>query len=164
MKAFAKAGVLARKNELGLILDLISSCLDVDPKRRPTIPGLLNSPLFQLDSYELTKAVRFSQNVIVYRSPQSTVSLRITTPLRNICAHAMKHPARLIDIEEDILKIFAATEDCVAHISSLPLDEINEVLTEKEKRRALLDPQRSAILRGKDYSRLRVSPNSPLAA
>ena len=33
----AKAMVLERKNELGLILDLISSCLDVDPKKRPTI-------------------------------------------------------------------------------------------------------------------------------
>lgn len=38
------------------------------------------------------------------------------------------------------------------------------MLTEKEKRRALLDPQRSKILKGKDFSRLCVSPNSPLAA
>lgn len=60
MQAFAKTTVLARKNELGLILDLISSCLDVDPKKRPTINGLLHSPLFQMDNYELTKAVRFS--------------------------------------------------------------------------------------------------------
>ncbi len=37
MKTMAKAQVLERKNELGLILDLISSCLDVDPKKRPTI-------------------------------------------------------------------------------------------------------------------------------
>jgi len=164
MQAFAKAGVLARKNDLGLILDLISSCLDLDPKRRPTIPGLLSSPLFQLDDYELTKAVRFSQNVIVYRAPQSTVTSRITAPLRSICAHAVKQPDRLVALEEDILKLFAAAEDCVAHISSLPLDDINAVLTEKEKRRALLDPQRSAVLKGKDFSRLSVSPNSPLAA
>jgi hypothetical protein len=61
------------------------------------------------------------------------------------------------------LKLFAATEDCIAHISSLPLDEINEVLTEKERRRALLDPSKSSILKGKDFSKLRVSPNSPLA-
>lgn len=164
MQAFAKAGVLARKNELGLILDLISSCLDVDPKRRPTIPGLLNSPLFQLDSYEMTKAVRFSQNVILYRSPESTVTMRLTAPLRGICSLAMKHPERLIQIESDLLRMFAGAEDCVAHISSLPLEEINDVLTEEEKRRALLDPERSAAFRGKDFSQLRVSPNSPLAA
>jgi len=33
----AKASILERKNELGLILDLVSSCLDIDPKKRPTI-------------------------------------------------------------------------------------------------------------------------------
>lgn len=37
LKLMAKANVLERKNELGLILDLISACLDVDPKKRPTI-------------------------------------------------------------------------------------------------------------------------------
>ena len=46
IESFAKAEVLGRKNELGLILDLVSSCLDSDPKRRPTISGLLASPLF----------------------------------------------------------------------------------------------------------------------
>lgn len=46
----AKSQVLERKNELGLILDLISGCLDVDPKKRPTIQGLLHSPIFQLDT------------------------------------------------------------------------------------------------------------------
>jgi len=52
--------VLERKNELGLILDLISSCLDVDPKKRPTITGLLHSPIFRLDHSERTNAERFS--------------------------------------------------------------------------------------------------------
>ncbi len=66
---FAKFDVLERKNELGLILDLIASCLDMDPKKRPSINGMLNSPLFSMDKYELTNAVRFSQNVILYRSP-----------------------------------------------------------------------------------------------
>lgn len=37
LNSLAQATVLARKNELGLILDLVSSCLDVDPKKRPTI-------------------------------------------------------------------------------------------------------------------------------
>lgn len=56
----AQASVLERKNELGLILDLISSCLDVDPKKRPTITGLLHSPIFRLDHSERTNAERFS--------------------------------------------------------------------------------------------------------
>ena len=52
MQQFAKGAMLDRKNELGLILDLISSCLDTDPKKRPTISGLLHSPLFHLDNFE----------------------------------------------------------------------------------------------------------------
>ena len=102
--------------------------------------------------------------MILYRSPQSTVTMRLTAPLRGICALAIKHPERLLHIESDLLKMFAGAEDCVAHISSLPLEEINEVLTQEEKRRALADPERSAAFKGKDYSQLRVSPNSPLAA
>jgi hypothetical protein len=46
LSIFARGEILERKNELGLILDLVASCLDMDPKKRPTINGLLNSPLF----------------------------------------------------------------------------------------------------------------------
>lgn len=46
LKLMAKANILERKNELGLILDLIAACLDVDPKKRPTIKGLLHSQIF----------------------------------------------------------------------------------------------------------------------
>lgn len=157
IQAFAQAEVLERKNELGLILDLVASCLDMDPKKRPTVSGLLNSPLFQMDGYELTNAVRFSQNVILYRSPQSSVSLRVTQPLRVMCQMAMKTPQQLFTIESDILKLFMWTEECLGHITSLPLDQINQVLTEEEKRK-------SGAFKGKDYQQLRVSPNSPLAA
>jgi len=52
--------VLRRKNEMGLILDLLASCLDVDAKQRPAIGGLLNSHIFKLDAYETVSAVRFS--------------------------------------------------------------------------------------------------------
>jgi len=45
----AKGQILERKNELGLILDLVASCLEMDPKKRPTIKGLLNSPIFSID-------------------------------------------------------------------------------------------------------------------
>ena len=69
-----------------------------------------------------------------------------------------------MNLEEDILRMFLATEESVAHLSSLPLDEINDVLTEKEKRRALVSEGQQSAFRGKDFSRLRVSPNSPLAA
>jgi len=156
--------VLERKNELGLILDLISSCLDPDPKKRPTISGMLHSPIFSLDKHELTNAVRFSKNVILYRSPQSTVSHKITMPLRKICADALDNPMTLFDREELILKIFAYTEDCIRHIQTLPIEEINDVLTEKEKRKGLMADQLDKAAKSRDFSTLRVSPNSPVAA
>jgi len=156
--------VLERKNELGLILDTIASCLDLDPKNRPTIQGLLNSPLFKLDKYELTNAVRFSQNVILYRSPSTTVSMRITEPLRVVCGFAMQSNELLLSVEEQILTLFSYTEECIRHINSMPLDLINEVLTEDEKRKAILQTGNPDLFKQKDYSKMRVSPNSPLAA
>jgi hypothetical protein len=117
-----------------------------------------------MDTYELTNAVRFSQNVILYRSPQSSVSLRITGPLRQMCSMAIKKPTDLFTIENDLLKMFIWTEECVSHITSLPLDQINEVLTEDEKRKSVLMGSNLTQFKGKDFSQMRVSPNSPLAA
>jgi len=155
---------LERKNELGLILDLISSCLDEDPKKRPTIQGLLHSPIFMLDEHEMTNAVRFSQNVILYRSPQSTVSLKITQPLRLICADVLANPMTIFEREDLILKLFAYTEDCIKHIQTLPIDEINDVLTDKEKRKGLMASTLAKAAKNRDSSAYSVSPNMPLAA
>jgi hypothetical protein len=117
------------------------------------------SPLFQLDGYEKTNAVRFSQNAILYRSPTAAVSIRITDPLRVMCGIAIEDHKKLMNIETDILTIFKYTDDCLNHISSLPIEDINAVLTENEKKRGLL-----SLDEKKDTSNLRVSPNSPLAA
>ena len=58
------------------------------------------------------------------------------------------------------------TEECVSHIATLPLDLINDVLTEEEKRKSLLfnTSQIKDQFKNKDFSKMRVSPNSPLAA
>ena len=55
-----------------------------------------------------------------------------------MCSIAIKTPAQLFNIESDILKLFMWTEECVGHITSLPLDQINDVLTEEEKRKSLM--------------------------
>jgi serine/threonine protein kinase len=135
--ALSQAEVLERKNELGLILDLISSCLDVDPKKRPTIQGLLNSPIFFLDQQERTNAVRFSQNVILYRSPVATVCQSITHPLRQICAEVLKAQMNIYDHTENILKLFLRVEDAIRYTTALPIDELNQVMTETEKRKGI---------------------------
>lgn len=78
------------------------------------------------------------------------MSLKITQPLRQICQVAIKNPAQLFNLEGDILKLFMWTEECVGHITSLPLDQINDVLTEEEKRKSLIAG--SLGFQGKDYS------------
>jgi hypothetical protein len=54
-----------------------------------------------------------------------------------MCSVAIKNPTHLFNIENDLLKMFLWTEECVSHITSLPLDQINDVLTEEEKRNHL---------------------------
>lgn len=117
-----------------------------------------------LDKHELTNAVRFSKNVIIYRSPQSTVCIKITEPLRMICSDAIENPMSLFEREELILKLFAYTEDCIKHIMTLPIEEINDVLTEKEKRKGLMASTLERAAKQRDTQTLRVSPNSPVAA
>jgi hypothetical protein len=117
-----------------------------------------------LDKNELTNAVRFSKNVIIYRSPQSTVCIKITEPLRMICSDAIENPMSLFEREELILKLFAYTEDCIRHIMTLPIEEINDVLTEKEKRKGLMTSTLERAAKQRDTQTLRVSPNSPVAA
>lgn len=119
----------------------------------------MSSPLFQLDKYEETNAVRFSQNAILYRSPVAAVSLRVTDPLRVIAGIAMEDPRKLLNIETEILTMFYYTEDCLKHLSSVPIEQINDVLTETEKKRNLLKLDSK-----KDAQSLSVSPNTPLAA
>ena len=160
----AKGQILERKNELGLILDLVSSCLEMDPKKRPTIQGLLNSPIFSIDKNEQKNAMRFSQTVILYRSPLSSVSVRITAPLRMICADCIEHPLAVYGHEDAIIQLFHYAEDCVAHIQNMPIEQINSVLTDAEKRKGLVANSLNTTLKSKDYSMLRASPNSPLAA
>lgn len=46
----------------------------------------------------------------------------------------------------------------------MPIDEINQVLTENEKRKGILESTLINQFRDKNYSQLRVSPNSPLAS
>ena len=81
-----------------------------------------------------------------------------------ICQDTLKDPKSIYEREHLILKMFAYTEDCVKHISLLPLDEINDVLTESEKRKGTIGNLMNKFFKKKDSSTLRVSPNSPIAA
>lgn len=99
--------------------------------------------------------------MILYRSPQSSVCIDITAPLRALCAETLKSPMNVYDHTENIVKLFLRVEDCIAYNTSLPIDELNQVMTEYEKRKGVTAHMAA---KGVDASKLRVSPNSPLAA
>jgi len=46
----------------------------------------------------------------------------------------------------------------------LPIEEINDVLTEKEKRKGIMANTLEKAAKSRDMSTLQVSPNMPLAA
>lgn len=75
--------------------------------------------------------------MILYRSPKSSVCNAITQPLRAICAEALKSPMGVFDHTDTILKLFVRVEDAVAFNTSLLIDELNEVMTETEKRKGI---------------------------
>lgn len=60
--------------------------------------------------------------------------------------------------------MFHYAEDCIAHIQNMPIEQINSVLSTSEKRKGLVANALNTTLKGKDFSDLRASPNSPLAA
>jgi len=74
----------------------------------------------------------------------------------------LKSPLNIFDHTENILKLFARVEDSIQYFTLMPIDELNQVLTENEKRKGAT----AQLLKthGKQSSQIRVSPNSPLAA
>ena len=92
-------------NRIGCYLDLIASCLDFSPTKRPTIKALFESPVFQLDKYEDMISKQFSEIMIFYKSPSLTIRDKVLVPLRKICAKVIKSPKNVINLENDILHI-----------------------------------------------------------
>jgi hypothetical protein len=135
----------------------------MDPKKRPTIRGLINSPLFDIDSSERAQQTRFCQNAILYRSPTSSVSMRITAPLRQICADAIINPMSVYDSEVAIQQLFSYTADCVRHYQNHQLQRVNEVVAERQKKQGL-DDNIPNYLKGMETHDYSISPNGPLAA
>ena len=78
-------------NGLGIILDMINSCLSIDPKKRPDLSSLAKCDLFQFDQYELILCNKFLDNVLNYYSPEIIIEKNMLSPLRDICSQVMKN-------------------------------------------------------------------------
>lgn len=71
-------------NEIGKALDAIFLCLQIDPKKRPSIRALLESPAFVLDKYEEKQAKSFAALIFEHKNPEIVISLEITQNLKKI--------------------------------------------------------------------------------
>lgn len=86
-------------NGLGLILDLISSCLSPEPKNRPDLIDLIHSDLFKFDKIETALVQKFSFNALQYFAPEHVIIKQILLPLRQISAKVIQDESTIFDYE-----------------------------------------------------------------
>ncbi len=77
-------------NGLGIILDMINSCLSINPLKRPDLNALYKCDLFTFNQYELILCNKFMNSVLNYYSPDLIIKKNMLYPLRKICAEIMK--------------------------------------------------------------------------
>lgn len=71
-------------NGLGMIYDLISSCLNTNDELRPDILQLIKTDLFKFDNYEMILVNKFAYNTLRYLSPDGIIIKKILIPLREV--------------------------------------------------------------------------------
>ena len=78
-------------NGIGIILDMINSCLSINPKKRPPLSSLIQCDLFNFEPQELILCNKFLINVLNYYSPDNVIKERMLIPLRSICCEIMRN-------------------------------------------------------------------------
>ena len=78
-------------NGIGIIFDMINSCLSIDPRKRPYLSSLMQCDLFSLEPQELVLCNKFLINVLNYYSPDNVIYEKILIPLRGICLEIIRN-------------------------------------------------------------------------
>jgi hypothetical protein len=71
-------------NGLGMIYDLITTCLNPNDEKRPDILDLIKTDLFKFDNYEMILVNKFAYNTLRYLSPDGIIIKNILLPLREV--------------------------------------------------------------------------------
>jgi Ca2+-binding EF-hand superfamily protein/serine/threonine protein kinase len=125
------------KSDIGLILDLVAMCLQINPSHRPTVRGLLTSPLFQLDDFEQRHAEHFSKRLLNYKSPQITITQAVTQPLLQLSDHVQAGALAPQEVVRIIQHLQAnVCSSASAHFTSHGLGDM--VMIRKADREAVL--------------------------
>ena len=77
-------------NGIGIILDMINSCLSINPKKRPLLSSLFQCDLFNFEPQELILCNKFLINVLNYYSPDNVIKEKMLIPLRVICCEIIR--------------------------------------------------------------------------
>jgi hypothetical protein len=78
-------------NGIGIIFDMINSCLSIEPRKRPLLSSLIQCDLFSFEPQELVLCNKFLINVLNYYSPDNVIYNKILIPLRGICLEVIKN-------------------------------------------------------------------------
>jgi hypothetical protein len=92
-------------NGLGLVLDMIASCMSVNPTERLDLVDLYYSDLFKFDNYETLLVNKFASNTLQFYSPEITVVQQMLLPLRNISAKIMQNYETINQFENFIFDV-----------------------------------------------------------
>jgi Ca2+-binding EF-hand superfamily protein/serine/threonine protein kinase len=148
------------KSDIGLILDLVAMCLQINPSHRPTVRGLLMSPLFQLDDFQQRHAEHFSKRLLDYKSPQIMITQAVTQPLLQLSDHVQAGDLA----PQEVVRIIQHLQDNVcssasAHFASHGLGDM--VVIGKADREAVLTLSDTAERESQAVEALK-SPVAPL--
>jgi Ca2+-binding EF-hand superfamily protein/serine/threonine protein kinase len=142
--------------EIGEFLDIIGLCLQINPKKRPTISGLLNSKVFNLDNYETLQAKRIAPRLLFYKSPELKITQEVTLPLRELCKRASEG----ILMEESVLRLIQKVELLLSEQieSKIMNAEVSTLLTQTQDKSSFTIKEKQLMM-----NEALKSPVAPLA-
>lgn len=120
-------------SDTGKVLDLIFLCLQIDPKKRPTIKALLNSPVFSLTKYEEKQAISFASLIFSHKNPEIIITQHITKPLNLIKSTInIDNSEETINLIEKLGTALLNFEDSIGQNTTQAISSSNLSAKEKE--------------------------------
>lgn len=114
--------------KIGQYIDLMLVMMMWKPFERPSARILLNSQLFQNDTYQLMQMRQFASISFFYRSPSKCVRENILMPLRGMAAFIIENPHKVINVTDDLIKMVDAIIECLIQNNQFSLQEVKEEL------------------------------------
>ena len=117
---------LETENDIGSILNLIASCLEYEPSKRPSLLAIEKSQLLDLDAYASLNARKFAQIMIFYKSPSLNICERVFNPLRMLCTRTIKNPRFILKAYSEITRLINFVSECISPIDPQTLESLKK--------------------------------------